>query len=60
MLLDGKRLNADGTASESATIALKTDDNGGVAVRFKLPKEIEYGEASLSVQFTDGGNHVAL
>lgn len=37
-----------------------TNSDGTVAVRFALPKVIERGEGSLSVQFTDGGNRETL
>src|SRR5207248_2111763 len=33
-----------------------TNSDGAVAVRFTLPKQIEKGEGSLTVNFTDGGN----
>jgi hypothetical protein len=33
-----------------------TSSDGTVAVRFKLPPQIEKGEGSLTVTFTDGGN----
>src|SRR5262249_6435860 len=36
--------------------SLRTDDKGAVNVRFKLPAVIERGQASLSVQFDDGGS----
>lgn len=35
---------------------LDTDADGSVKVRFKLPRSIELGRASLSLQFSDGGN----
>src|SRR5262249_23020546 len=35
---------------------LRTAADGTVEVRLKLPAKIERGEASLSVQFTDGAN----
>ena len=56
ILLDGKRIKADGEPADDAKIDLTTDSEGQVAVQFRLPTKIEYGEASLSVQFTDGGN----
>lgn len=56
VIVDGQRLAADGTARDDAAIALKTEVDGSVAVRFKLPAKIDVGEASLSVQFSDGGN----
>jgi hypothetical protein len=37
-----------------------TNSAGAVAVRFTLPKQIEKGEGSLSVAFTDGGNQDSL
>src|SRR5262249_48154341 len=56
VLVDGKRYKADGQEAGDATIPLRTDDQGAVLVRFKLPGQIERGEASLSLQCTDGGN----
>jgi hypothetical protein len=56
VIVDGKRLTADGTPKDDATISLQTDANGAVALRFRLPKEIDAGEASLSLQFNDGAN----
>src|SRR5262249_41552064 len=46
-------------ANETAvdiTRVLKTDMEGNVAIRFKLPEKIERGEGTLSVTFNDGGN----
>ncbi len=37
-----------------------TSADGTVVVRFKLPKQIEKGEGSLTVRFTDGGNRDSL
>jgi hypothetical protein len=34
---------------------LRTDDRGEVLVRFRLPKEMQRGQGSLSVGFDDGG-----
>jgi hypothetical protein len=56
IIVDGKRLDADGVEKADAALALKTDADGAVAVRFKLPKNIDVGDASLSIAFTDGGN----
>jgi hypothetical protein len=53
--IDGKTSHADGNLS-NASIKLRTDDKGAVAVRFKLPKDIDRGEGTLSVNFNDGGN----
>jgi serine/threonine protein kinase len=54
--VDGKHYNAEGQEVPSAHLALMTDSEGAVNVRFHLPKTISKGEASLSLQFTDGGN----
>jgi hypothetical protein len=51
--LDGKTYDAEGKPSD-AGLRLQTDDAGAVSVRFRLPTQIEKGEASLSVLFTDG------
>jgi hypothetical protein len=41
--------------------SLRTDAQGNVPpIRFKLPLQIERGEGTLSVQFTDGANHETL
>jgi hypothetical protein len=37
-----------------------TDSDGAVAIRFALPKEIDKGEGSLTIAFTDGGSHESL
>jgi hypothetical protein len=58
VLIDGKSYGADG--KEGGKFNLKTDAAGAVSVRFSLPKEIERGEASLSVIFTDGGSTETL
>ena len=60
VIVDGKRLDANGAEKPDATLELKTDAEGAVAVRFKLPKQIENGEASLSIAFTDGGNNETI
>jgi hypothetical protein len=54
--VDGKHYNAAGQEMADATIPLRTDANGALLVRFKLPDRIERGEASLSLRFDDGGN----
>jgi hypothetical protein len=56
VLVDGKHYNADGQEMVGATIPLRTDANGALVVRFKLPAQIERGEASLSLRCTDGGS----
>ena len=55
MFIDGKPYGPDGKAG-AKTLALQTDALGKVNVRFKLPEVIERGQASLTVQFDDGGN----
>jgi len=58
--IDGKTYKADGQAAaegENADIRLLTNPRGEVTVPFKLPAQIERGEASLSVQFFDDANY---
>lgn len=57
--VDGVTYDADGKPSNTP-IRLRTDDKGTVAVRFKLPKDIQRGEGTLSVNFNDGGNDETL
>src|SRR5262249_37905690 len=45
--IDGKPYGSDGQEG-SKPLSLRTDDNGAVSVRFKLPRVIERGQASLS------------
>lgn len=52
--IDGKRLGPDGRPNPTAVIRGRTDAQGAVAVKFKLPDAIDKGEASLSVTFNDG------
>lgn len=54
--VDGKHYRADGKEDPNAAIVLTTDSNGEIGVRFSLPAQIAKGEASLSLQFTDGAN----
>src|SRR5262249_55123053 len=53
--IDGKPYGADGQEGDKP-ISLHTDEKGTVAVRFKLPAQIERGQGSLSVEFSDGAN----
>lgn len=53
VLIDGKTYGADGRESDRP-ILFRTDDQGKVEVRFRLPAVIEKGQASLSVKFNDG------
>ncbi len=46
----------DGKNIDVAAANLTTDAEGKVKTRFTLPKVIERGEGSLSLQFQDGGN----
>jgi hypothetical protein len=57
--IDGKTYGADGQLSD-AGLKFQTDDAGNVAVKFRLPTQIEKGQASLAVQFTDGANVDAI
>ncbi len=52
--IDGKTYGADGKPADKA-ITFRTDAEGKVTVRFKLPPQIERGQASLAVRFEDGG-----
>jgi serine/threonine protein kinase len=54
--VDGKSYRADGKEEANASIPLKTDANGAVSVSFRLPAQIDRGEASLALRFTDGAN----
>lgn len=54
--VDNQTFNAQGQPAGENAIALKTDAEGKVPVRFKLPARMERGDAALSVQFTDGGS----
>ena len=45
-----------GKAVADARINLRTDSSGAVLVRFTLPAQIERGEATLSVGFSDGAS----
>src|SRR5262249_29408063 len=56
--VDGQSYGADG--QPGGPLSLRTDANGGGSVRFNLPKQMERGEASLSVVFTDGANQETL
>src|SRR5262249_9189461 len=51
--IDGKSYEADGKEG-TKSLTLRTDPQGNVNVRFKLPTVIERGQASLSVLFHDG------
>lgn len=58
--IDGKTYKANGQPAndgDDSGIQLLTNPLGEVAVPFKLPAQIERGEASLSVQFYDGANY---
>jgi hypothetical protein len=52
--IDGKTYGADG--KEAANMHLQTDAAGAVSVKFRLPGQIERGEATLAVAFDDGGS----
>jgi alpha-2-macroglobulin-like protein len=57
--VDGQTYGADGKPS-GEPLRLQTDAAGKAAVRFRLPAAIERGDATLSVQFTDGASHEPL
>ncbi|MGE3808585.1 MAG: alpha-2-macroglobulin family protein, partial [Gemmataceae bacterium] len=52
VLVDGQEYGKDGKLGKP--FSLKTDAQGGVLVKFKLPKAIQRGAATLSVTFHDG------
>ena len=53
VLIDDKLYGADGKETNQP-LHFRTDDQGAVVVRFKLPPAIERGEASLGVKFLGG------
>lgn len=53
--VDDRTYDARGQASNQP-IHDRTDAEGKVIVRFRLPQQIEKGQASLAVKFQDGGN----
>ena len=57
--LDGVQIGVDGNA-DSAQARFQTDSMGKVVLKFKLPKNIQKGQASISVVFDDGGNTETL
>jgi alpha-2-macroglobulin-like protein len=56
--IDGQTYDAKG--KPGAPFALRTDAEGKVNVPFHLPATIERGDASLSVNVTDGGSNETL
>jgi hypothetical protein len=62
VLLDGTIYDAAGkpVKGPESGIVLRTDAQGAVSVRFRLPSQIEVGDASLTVTFTDGASHETL
>lgn len=57
--IDGKRYGADGKEN-GPPLSLRTNNEGAVTVRFKLPTRIDRGHASLAVQFSDGASNETL
>ncbi len=55
VLIDGKNYDANGRETK-VDLHARTDAEGIVNVRFKLPAEIDRGLASLTVKFQDGAN----
>src|SRR6266478_508125 len=51
--IDGASYSVDG--KPGGPISLRTDPQGGVSVKFKLPAAIQTGQATLSVTFQDQG-----
>jgi hypothetical protein len=58
VLIDGKTYDAKG--QRGAPFELRTDAEGKVNVHFHLPENIDPGDASLSLDFTDGGSKETL
>src|SRR5262249_5619680 len=61
--IDGKPYKANGDRAKDdadAKFQLKTEPDGTAAIKFTLPKEMEKGDATLSVEFTDGASFEAL
>src|SRR5262249_48981968 len=56
--IDGKTFDARGKGG--APFELRTDAEGKVSVLFHLPANIDRGDASLSLDFTDGGSKETL
>ena len=57
--IDGKTYDARGEVSGNP-IGFKTDADGQVTVRFRLPEKIDKGQASVAVKFNDGANVEAI
>jgi hypothetical protein len=60
IVVDGKQYDANGKEANpndprSSELKLQTDASSGVRVRFRLPAQIERGQASVAVRFEDGG-----
>ncbi|MCS6850431.1 MAG: MG2 domain-containing protein [Gemmataceae bacterium] len=53
--IDGQTYNARGEKAEESGLQLKTDASGSVHLRFRLPAQIERGDAILAVRFDDRG-----
>jgi hypothetical protein len=53
--IDDKTYGADGKEN-TQPIVFKTDAEGVVTIRFRLPGEMDKGQASLAVKFDDGAN----
>src|SRR5262249_2371799 len=58
VLIDGKTYDANGKLGPP--FELRTDAEGKVNVHFHLPANIDRGDASLSLDFTDGGSKETL
>jgi anti-sigma factor RsiW len=57
--VDGRNYGADGKLG-GLLPPLKTDTEGQVAVKFRLPETMERGLATLSVSFFDGANNESI
>lgn len=58
-LIDGQSFNAKGEPGSDAW-TLQTDARGEVLIQLQLPKVMQKGVGTLSVQFTDGANYETL
>jgi len=61
--VDGDAYNQFGlktTSDDNARINVRTDKDGKAAIKFKLPAQIARGDASVSIEFTDGANFEAM
>ena len=60
LAVDGKAVVPESSAGSGPQQQLRTDADGRVALRFRLPPQIDRGQASLRVSFDDGGGAEGL